>query len=89
MPVPTREELCYALPEVARKAFRSGHYFRESTSGMCQGYGQTNLVVLEKTVAEDFVKFCAANKGPLPVLYQSEIGQVTAPGITQTDSDVR
>ncbi|XP_033628201.1 D-glutamate cyclase, mitochondrial-like [Asterias rubens] len=89
MPAPMRGELCNALPEVARKAFRSGHYFRESTSGMCQGYGQTNLVILEKNVAEDFAKFCAANKGPLPVLYQSEIGQVTAPGITQTDSDVR
>ncbi|XP_038072044.1 D-glutamate cyclase, mitochondrial-like isoform X2 [Patiria miniata] len=89
MPVPSREDLAQAEPEVARKLFRSGKFFKESTSGMCQGRVQTNLLALDKSLAEDFAKFCAANSGPLPVLFQSEVGQFTAPGLTQTDSDVR
>ena len=47
------------------------------------------MLGLDKSLAEDFAGFCQANSGPLPVLYKSEVGQFTAPGISQTDSDVR
>ncbi|XP_022085975.1 D-glutamate cyclase, mitochondrial-like isoform X5 [Acanthaster planci] len=89
MSLPSRTDLAQAEPEVARKLFRSGKYFKESTSGMCQGHVQTNLLGLHKSLAEDFTKFCAFNSGPLPLLYQSDVGQFTAPGLTQTDSDIR
>ncbi|XP_022085972.1 D-glutamate cyclase, mitochondrial-like isoform X2 [Acanthaster planci] len=55
----------------------------------CLGHVQTNLLGLHKSLAEDFTKFCAFNSGPLPLLYQSDVGQFTAPGLTQTDSDIR
>ncbi|XP_038074531.1 D-glutamate cyclase, mitochondrial-like [Patiria miniata] len=89
MSVPSRTELVQAEPKVARKLFRSGAYFKESTSGICEGHVQTNLLGLDKTLAEDFAKFCSANSGPLPLLFKSDVGQFTAPGITQTDSDIR
>ncbi|XP_033639124.1 D-glutamate cyclase, mitochondrial-like isoform X2 [Asterias rubens] len=81
-----KEDFANVHPEVARKAFRAGKGF--VTSGVCIGYLQANIVIVHKSLADDFAGFCAANSGPLPMLYRSEVGQLTAPAITQTDTDI-
>ena len=38
------------------------------TAGLCPGYVQANLVILEKKYADDFLKFVKANPKPCPLL---------------------
>ncbi|XP_002736645.1 D-glutamate cyclase, mitochondrial-like [Saccoglossus kowalevskii] len=61
----------------------------QPTTGMCAGFTQANLAIVHQSLADDFEKFCHANSGPLPLLYQSKPGEFTAPGITHSDSDIR
>lgn len=60
-------------PAQARSAIRGGRW-RTTTSGLCAGYVQANLVVLPGALAADFADFCRANTQPLPLL------EVTTPG---------
>ncbi|MGQ9824293.1 MAG: putative hydro-lyase [Desulfotomaculales bacterium] len=60
-------------PAEWRKLFRQNKYARH-TAGLAPGYAQTNLVVLPREVAFDFLVFCFRNPKPCPVL------DVTDPG---------
>ncbi|NWW38070.1 GLUCM protein, partial [Panurus biarmicus] len=52
------------------------------------GYKQANVVILHKSLADDFEKFCHANDGPLPLLYRSQPGDWKCPSLS-SDSDIR
>ncbi|MEE6525047.1 hypothetical protein FKM82_024828 [Ascaphus truei] len=57
-------------------------------SSPAPGYTQTNVVILHRSLADDFEKFCQANSGPLPLLYRSEPGEWKCPPLSK-DSDIR
>ncbi|XP_072031655.1 D-glutamate cyclase, mitochondrial-like isoform X2 [Amphiura filiformis] len=77
-----------APPIDVRQYFRQGYEFKEATAGVCKGYLQANLTMLHKSIASNFAEFCCANSGPLPIVFQSNVGQFSAPKIAQ-DSDIR
>ena len=60
-------------PKELRTAVAKGE-FRRPTSGFCAGHVQANLVVLPKSHAEDFRRFCQNNPKPCPLL------EVVGPG---------
>uniref|UniRef100_A0A8D0C8Z1 D-glutamate cyclase, mitochondrial n=1 Tax=Salvator merianae TaxID=96440 RepID=A0A8D0C8Z1_SALMN len=76
------------LPHVVRNLIRSNKFSISNTSGMAEGFKQANIVILHKSLAEDFEKFCQFNDGPLPLLYRSKPGEWKCPSIS-TDSDIR
>lgn len=61
-----------SLAEV-RSRMRSG-LWQWQTSGLAEGYVQTNLVILPADQAADFQRFCELNPKPCPLL------DITAPG---------
>ena len=58
-------------PSVLRAACREGR-FTETTSGVCPGFAQANLIVLPRSLAGDFRSFCERNPRPCPLLAVSE-----------------
>ncbi|KAJ8341861.1 hypothetical protein SKAU_G00341520 [Synaphobranchus kaupii] len=52
------------------------------------GYQQANVVILHKSLADDFEAFCCTNSGPLPLLYRSQPGEWACPPLAE-DSDIR
>ncbi|NXY01484.1 GLUCM protein, partial [Pteruthius melanotis] len=76
------------LPHVLRRIIRCNRLTVSNTSGMAEGYKQANVVILHKSLADDFEKFCHANDGPLPVLHRSEPGDWKCPSLS-SDSDIR
>ena len=54
-----------------RLAARSGA-LNTHTSGLASAHAQGNLVILPKSHAGDFLRFCQANPKPCPLLGQSE-----------------
>lgn len=57
----------FTTPQEFRKAVRNGHY-KGPTNGVCPGYMQCNLVVLEEDNAFDFLLFCQRNKQACPLI---------------------
>uniref|UniRef100_A0A8B9NQ27 Uncharacterized protein n=1 Tax=Accipiter nisus TaxID=211598 RepID=A0A8B9NQ27_9AVES len=53
-----------------------------------KSYKQANVVILHKSLADEFEKFCHANNGPLPLLYRSKPGDWKCPPLS-SDSDIR
>ncbi|XP_072350214.1 D-glutamate cyclase, mitochondrial isoform X2 [Scyliorhinus torazame] len=76
------------LPASARGLIRTGALRAVATSGISKGFKQANIVIVDKTLADDFEKFCLANNGPLPLLYRSKPGEWSSPPLS-TDSDIR
>ncbi|NXG61501.1 GLUCM protein, partial [Hemiprocne comata] len=76
------------LPHVLRRIIRCNRLSISNTSGMAEGYKQANVVILHKSLADDFEKFCHANDGPLPLLYRSKPGDWKCPSLS-SDSDIR
>ncbi|KAM4662606.1 D-glutamate cyclase, mitochondrial isoform 2-T4 [Discoglossus pictus] len=76
------------VPTAARSLIRFNKINVRNTSGMSAGYNQANVVILHKSLADDFEKFCQANNGPLPLLYRSTPGEWKCPPLSQ-DSDIR
>ncbi|NXR54156.1 GLUCM protein, partial [Hippolais icterina] len=76
------------LPHVLRRVIRCNRLSISNTSGMAEGYKQANVVILHKSLADDFEKFCHANNGPLPLLYRSQPGDWKCPSLS-SDSDIR
>ncbi|NWR51604.1 GLUCM protein, partial [Regulus satrapa] len=76
------------LPHVLRRIIRCNRLSIRNTSGMAEGYKQANVVILHKSLADDFEKFCHANDGPLPLLYRSQPGDWKCPSLSR-DSDIR
>ncbi|XP_041903096.1 D-glutamate cyclase, mitochondrial isoform X3 [Corvus kubaryi] len=76
------------LPHVLRRIIRCNRLTISNTSGMAEGYKQANAVILHKSLADDFEKFCYANDGPLPLLHRSQPGDWKCPSLSN-DSDIR
>ncbi|NWW68360.1 GLUCM protein, partial [Ifrita kowaldi] len=76
------------LPHVLRRIIRCNRLTISNTSGMAEGYKQANVVILHKSLADDFEKFCYANNGPLPLLHRSQPGDWKCPSLS-SDSDIR
>ncbi|XP_048162206.1 D-glutamate cyclase, mitochondrial isoform X3 [Corvus hawaiiensis] len=76
------------LPHVLRRIIRCNRLTVSNTSGMAEGYKQANVVILHKSLADDFEKFCYANDGPLPLLHRSQPGDWKCPSLSN-DSDIR
>ncbi|NXN81105.1 GLUCM protein, partial [Bombycilla garrulus] len=76
------------FPHVLRRIIRCNRLSVSNTSGMAEGYKQANVVILHKSLADDFEKFCRANDGALPLLYRSQPGDWKCPSLS-SDSDIR
>lgn len=74
-------------PSSARALYRTNTY-STYTSGFCDGYGQSNIIIIPKEFADDFEEFCHKNHGPLPLLYRSKPGEVGAPPLAE-NSNIR
>ena len=61
----------WSEPAALRAACREG-WFTETTSGVCPGFAQANLIVLPRSLAGDFRSFCERNPRPCPLLAVSE-----------------
>ncbi len=70
-----------------RQACRAGA-FTGQTSGLAHGHVQGNLVILERAVAADFLRFCHLNPKPCPVIGLSEPGSPHVPALG-ADLDLR
>ncbi|XP_060612691.2 D-glutamate cyclase, mitochondrial isoform X1 [Anolis sagrei] len=76
------------VPCAVRNLIRSNKLSIRNTSGMAEGFKQANVIILHKSLADDFEKFCQANDGPLPLLYRSKPGEWKCPSLSN-DSDIR
>lgn len=74
-------------PSQFRQRIRSGEH-TGNTSGFCPGFVQTNMVILPKDWANDFLQFCQKNPKPCPVLGISETGSWEIPELAK-DLDIR
>lgn len=70
-----------------RQAIRRG-VFAAHTSGLAGGNVQGNVVILPKTDATDFLRFCHQNRKPCPVIAITEPG-VSALKTLGSDIDIR
>lgn len=70
-----------------RLAARSGT-LNTHTSGLASAHAQGNLVILPKSHAGDFLRFCQANPKPCPLLGVSEAGDPALPVLGE-DIDIR
>ena len=70
-------------PRDVRVRIRAGTW-DGPTGGLCEGYVQTNMVILPKEQAFDFLVFCQRNPKPCPLLEVTEAGdpepRTLAPG---------
>src|SRR3954468_5289525 len=70
-----------------RAAVRAGEH-TGPTAGLAPGFTQANLVALPEADAFDFLRFCAANPKPRPVLDVSDPGS-PEPARTAAGADLR
>ena len=68
-----RRDLQFATGAEVRTACRIGTWDRP-TSGLANGYVQTNLVMLPGGLADDFAAFCRANPTTCPLLERTASG---------------
>ncbi|ETE65432.1 hypothetical protein L345_08788, partial [Ophiophagus hannah] len=76
------------LPCAVRNLIRSNKLNISNTSGMAEGFVQANVIIMHKSFADDFEKFCQVNDGPLPLLYRSKPGEWKCPFLSNS-SDIR
>ena len=72
-------------PAALRAACREGR-FGETTSGVCPGFAQANLIALPRSLAGDFRLFCERNPRPCPLLLASDRPE---PGELAPGADLR
>jgi uncharacterized protein YcsI (UPF0317 family) len=60
-------ELADLSPQQIRHCIRSGQW-RRPTAGLAPGYTQTNLAIVPRALAYDFLLFCQRNPKPCPLL---------------------
>ncbi|XP_042728324.1 D-glutamate cyclase, mitochondrial isoform X3 [Lagopus leucura] len=75
------------LPHL-RRIIHCSRVHNRNISGMAEGYKQASVVILHKSLADDFEKFCHANSGALPLLHRSKPGEWKCPSLN-SDSDIR
>jgi len=83
----SRNKPQYSTPHDFRMQVRQGNWTGQ-TSGLCPGYTQTNLVVIPKEDAFDFLLFATRNPKPCPILEVLEPGQ-TEPFSLAPKADIR
>lgn len=74
-------------PVELRQLFRNGS-LSIPTAGLAPGYVQTNLAILPKDLAFDFLLFCQRNQKPCPLIEVLEAGNVE-PVLTTPAADIR
>jgi uncharacterized protein YcsI (UPF0317 family) len=74
-------------PKEMRERIRTREWTRP-TAGLCDGYVQTNVVILPKVFAYDFLLFCQRNPKPCPVIEVTDLGSVE-PRISAPGADLR
>ncbi|MFB1082662.1 putative hydro-lyase [Jeotgalibacillus sp. JSM ZJ347] len=74
-------------PSQARELIRKGEWTKP-TSGMANGYIQTNLAVLPKELAFEFLLFCQRNPKACPIIDVIEEGSAVA-ALAAPDSNVK
>jgi uncharacterized protein YcsI (UPF0317 family) len=74
-------------PRVVRLAIRSG-WRPAHTAGIARGFVQANVVILERAMAGDFLRYCTRNPKPCPVLAVAEPGDARLPTLGY-DLDIR
>ncbi len=75
-----------STPSDLRKKIRE-KIFKEPTPGLCPGYVQTNLIIIENEYASDFESFCNKNPKPCPLI--AKFNTHTVPSTIANDSDIR
>jgi uncharacterized protein YcsI (UPF0317 family) len=70
-----------------RRACRSGAW-SGTTAGLAPGYMQGNLVVVPRSLAEDFLRFAQRNPRPCPIVGMTDASQWTVPALG-VDLDLR
>jgi uncharacterized protein YcsI (UPF0317 family) len=85
---PPPPPVSFSTPHEFRKAVRSGQ-FTGPTNGVCPGFMQCNLVVLEEgQAAYDFLLFCQRNKKACPLIEVCDVGSPSAEAVA-AGSDLR
>lgn len=74
-------------PSELRQLCRTGNFHRP-TAGFCPGYVQANLVILPRSVATDFFRFCDLNRQPCPLLEMLPAGEPRTSRLSR-DADLR
>ena len=74
-------------PHELRQSFRSGS-LSMPTAGLASGYVQTNLAILPKDLAFDFLLFCQRNQKPCPLIEVIEQGK-SEPILTTPKADIK
>jgi len=65
--------MAWKTPADFRAAVSAGA-FVSTTTGICPGYAQANLIILSKDIAGDFAAFARLNPKPCPVLEEIPVG---------------
>ena len=74
-------------PTELRNLIRNDGY-NTITAGLAPGYVQTNLVILPRDLAFDFLLFCQRNPKPCPLIEVIESGNIE-PKLTAPGADIR
>ena len=77
----------YTTGKKIRESARNGR-FSDTTSGHAPNYVQSNVVILPKEYAFDFLVFCQRNPKPCPVIEVFDVGSYNAK-ISAPNSDIR
>jgi uncharacterized protein YcsI (UPF0317 family) len=74
-------------PREVRQQIREGKW-RQPTAGLAPGFVQTNLVMLPRELAFDFLLFAQRNPKPCPVIEVTDVGS-PEPKFAAPDADLR
>jgi uncharacterized protein YcsI (UPF0317 family) len=80
-------ELAIAKPQDLWEACRTVEWDRP-TAGLCKGFTQTNLAILPREDAFDFLRFCQRNPKPCPIIEVTDPGD-PEPKLTAAGADLR
>ncbi len=75
------------LASLERRRIRAGEY-KGQTAGLAPGFVQTNICILPRDWAEDFLLYCHRNPRPCPLLAVSDVGNPALPDLG-ADIDIR
>ena len=81
------EELRQTSQPDVRSKIRAGSYC-DHTSGLADGFLQANLVVLDQSYADNFLRFCQSNPKPCPLVGVTDTGSPYMRTLG-TDIDIR
>ena len=80
-------DLANMSPKEVRQLIRNNK-INKSTSGMCKGHIQANLVIVPKDLAYDFLLFAQRNPKPCPILDVTDVGS-SEPKLMAKGADLR